>query len=250
MAKKTRKRTELRPTRIEPYPTAAAGSVMITQGNTRVLCTASLSMDVPRWIKLNEQGQPQHGWVTAEYAMLPGSTPDRKRRGPDSRGTEIQRIIGRALRAAVDLTRMPTLAVTVDCDVVVADGGTRTASITGGFVALAQALGVARERGLLAANPILSEVAAVSVGIVDGQTHLDLDYPLDARADVDLNVAMNGKGRFIEVQGAGEHGTFGRDQLDELLDLATKGVKQLIRVQRDAMASIRPSAASRGFPIL
>ncbi len=232
---KPRRRDQLRPVTIRPFPAAAPGSVMIEQGQTRVLCTASVSAEPPRWIPTDEQGNPRHGWVTAEYAMLPGSTPDRKRRGPDSRGTEIQRLIGRTLRAAVDLEKMPGVAITCDCDVVVADGGTRTASITGAFVALAMAVRWARQQGRIARDPILGPVAAVSAGIIDGQPHLDLDYELDVRAEVDLNVAMNHRGRFVEVQGTGEAGVFSRAQLDAMLDLAGKGIRRLIRIQRDAL---------------
>jgi ribonuclease PH len=168
--------------------------------------------------------------------MLPGSTPDRKRRGPDSRGTEIQRLIARVLRAAVDLEKMPGVLITCDCDVLNADGGTRTASITGAYVALARAIAVARKRGLIEKNPILGSVAAISVGIVDGKVYLDLDYPLDVRADVDMNVAMNHRGDLIEVQGTGEQGVFSREQLDAMLDLAGKGVRRLQRIQRAALA--------------
>jgi ribonuclease PH len=228
-------RTGLRPTSIEPYPTGAVGSVMITQGSTRVLCTASLADEVPGWLVDRETGEPRRGWVTAEYAMLPGSTPHRKRRGPDSRGTEIQRLIGRALRAAVDLEALRGVTITCDCDVITADGGTRTASITGAFVALAQAIGAARERGLVAGDPIHGPVAAVSVGVVDGAPRLDLDYDLDSAADVDMNVAMNHHGDFVEVQATGEQGTMSRDQLDALLDLATGGIRELMDLQRTAV---------------
>jgi ribonuclease PH len=229
---KTRKRTDLRPTTIKRYPTAAAGSVMIEAGKTKVLCTASISASPPKWLPKDDEGNYVSGWVTAEYNMMPGSTPDRKRRGPDSRGTEIQRLIGRVLRAAVDLEKMPGVAITCDCDVVVADGGTRTASITGAWVALAQAVAVAQKNGLITKNPLIGPVAATSVGIIDGKPTLDLDYPLDVRAEVDMNVAMNHKGDFIEVQGTGEKGTFSRNELDALLDLAGKGIRQLIKLQR------------------
>lgn len=232
---KTRKPTELRPTTIESYPTAAAGSVMIEAGKTKVLCTASISKDPPKWLPRDEDGNFTSGWVTAEYNMMPGSTPDRKRRGPDSRGTEIQRLIGRVLRASVDLEKMPGVAITCDCDVVVADGGTRTASITGAWVALSQAIGQAKKEGLIKGEPRLGPVAAVSVGVIDGKPTLDLDYPLDVRAEVDMNVAMNHKGDFIEVQGTGEKGTFSRGELDALLDLAGKGIKRLIKIQRAAV---------------
>lgn len=222
----------MRDVSIEPYPSRAAGSVVITQGETRVLCTASVADEVPRWLVDPATGQATRGWVTAEYSMLPGSTPGRKKRGPDSRGTEIQRLIGRVLRAAVDLEKMPGLAITCDCDVLYADGGTRTASITGAFVALAQAVAAARKDELITADPIIGPVAAVSVGVVDGAAYLDLDYPLDVRADVDMNVAMNHRGDFIEVQGTAEGATFGRDMLDRLLDLAAGGIRKLIKLQR------------------
>ena len=227
---------QLRPVTIEPFPSSAAGAVLITQGQTRVLCTASLCAHVPPWVRRDESGVPAHGWVTAEYAMIPGSTPDRVKRGPSSRGTEIQRLVARSLRAAVDLHQMPTVMVTVDCEVLVADGGTRTASITGGYVALQQALAAAKRQGLLETDLAAAQIAAVSVGIVDGQAVLDLDYPLDSRAEVDLNVVMTGDGAFIELQGTGEKGTFSRGQLDELLDLATAGIDRLMQVQRAALA--------------
>ena len=226
---------ELRPTTLEPFPSAAAGSVLITQGQTRVLCTASVCGNVPKWIERDDDGNPAHGWVTAEYAMIPGSTPDRVRRGPSSRSTEIQRLIGRSLRAAVDMSRMPTIAVTVDCEVLYADGGTRTASITGGYVALRQALRAARESGLLQHDPVVDQIAAVSVGVVDGKPVLDLDYPLDSRAEVDLNVVMTGEGKFIELQGTGEKGDFDRDELNAMLDLATGGIERLMRVQTSVL---------------
>ena len=225
----------MRPVTIERYETRAAGSVIINQGDTRVLCTASIADQVPRWLIDKKTGEATTGWVTAEYSMLPGSTPDRKRRGPDGRGTEIQRLIGRCLRASVDMDKMPGLAITCDCDVLCADGGTRTASITGAFVAMALAIQHARDTGLITQNPIHGALAAVSVGIIDGVPYLDLDYPLDVRADVDMNVAMNHKGDFVEVQGTAEGATFSRTELDQLLDLAGKGIKQLMRVQRAAI---------------
>ena len=230
-----RPRDEMRPVTIEPFPSAAAGSVLITQGETRVLCTASVNPDVPKWIPRSEQGVPEHGWVTAEYAMIPGSTPDRVRRGPSSRSTEIQRLIARSLRAAVEMSKMPTLAVTVDCEVLYADGGTRTASITGGYVALCRALQASQASGLLRHDPRAARIAAVSVGIVDGQPTLDLDYPLDSRAEVDLNAVMNDRGAFVELQGTGEKGTFTREQLDAMLELATQGIAELDAVQRAAL---------------
>ncbi len=234
----TRRWNELRPVSIERFPktgAAAPGSVLISQGGTRVLCTASVSADLPAWLRPAKGEPPTRGWVTAEYAMLPGSTPDRARRGPNSRATEIQRLMGRVLRAAVDLDRMPGLLITCDCDVVTADGGTRTASITGACVALADALAWAQAHGLLKKNPLRGPVAAVSVGLIDGKPRLDLDYELDVRAEVDLNVAMNHRGRYIEVQGTGEKGDFSRAELDALLNLAGKGIRQLMKIQRAAL---------------
>lgn len=230
-----RRADQLRSVTIEPYPTAAPGSVVITQGQTRVLCTASLSTDVPPFIPRDEDGVAERGWVTAEYAMLPGSTPDRKRRGTDSRATEIKRLIGRSLRAAVDMNKMPGLAITCDCDVLHADGGTRTASITGAYVALARAVEAARRDGLIQRNPLIGPVAAVSVGVVDGKAYLDLDYELDVRAEVDMNVAMNHRRQFIEIQGTGEDNTFSRDQLNKLIDLAERGIRKLVQTQRAAL---------------
>ena len=208
---------------------------MITQGSTRVLCTASIDQKVPRFLIDSATGEPRSGWVTAEYAMLPGSTPQRKARGADSRGTEIKRLIGRVLRAAVDLDAMPGVSITCDCDVVVADGGTRTASITGAFVALGQAVAFGRREGLIKRKVIRGPLAAVSVGIVAGKPFLDLDYALDSRADVDLNVAINDRGEFVELQGTGERATFSREQLDVLLDLAATGIRKLMRIQRAAL---------------
>jgi ribonuclease PH len=233
-----RKPNQLRAVAIEPFPTAAPGSVVITQGGTRVLCTASIAQEVPAFLMDKVTGQPKRGWVTAEYNMLPGSTPQRKQRGGDSRGTEIQRLIGRCLRAAVDLDAMPGVAITCDCDVLTADGGTRTASITGAYVALAQAVGHARARGLITKDPLRGRgpVAAVSVGIIDGVPTLDLDYALDVRAEVDMNVAMNHQGRFVEVQGTAEGAVFARKELDELLNLATGGIRKLIALQRRVIA--------------
>ncbi|MEM9415490.1 MAG: ribonuclease PH [Planctomycetota bacterium] len=232
-----RRNNQLRPTTIKPFKTNAPGSVVIAMGNTRVLCTASIADQPPRWIKRDDDGNPVHGWVSAEYSMLPGSTPDRKRRGTDGRSTEIQRLIGRVLRAGVDMDKMPGLSITCDCDVLSADGGTRTAAITGAWVALAQAIQHARKEKRITTQPLLGSVAAVSVGVIDGKPYLDLDYPLDVRAEVDMNVAMNHKGQFIEVQGTGEQGTFSRDELDTLLDLAGKGIKRLMTIQRAAVKS-------------
>ncbi len=232
---------QLRPVTIEPFETAAAGSVIISAGRTRVLCTASIAGDTPPWIKKDEHGRAVQGWVTAEYAMMPGSTPERQRRREDGRSTEIRRLIGRAVRAAVDLKQMPGLSITLDCDVLLADGGTRTASITGAWVALAQALDKAGADGRIdtGAMPLVTQVAAVSVGIVDGSPVLDLDYPLDSRAEVDMNIVMNDRGGFIEVQGTGEAGTFTRAELDALLSLGERGIAELMKIQRDALARLR-----------
>lgn len=228
----TRPRDQLRPVTIEPFPTAAPGSMVITQGGTKVLCTASIADQPPPWIKKDENGVPVHGWVTAEYNMLPGSTPGRKKRGPDSRGTEIQRLIARALRAVVDLDKLPGVAITCDCDVLVADGGTRTASITGACVALRQAIEHAKAAGRITGEPMTGCVTAVSVGIVDGEPVLDLDYELDVRAEVDMNVAMVDAAKFVEVQGTGEKALFDRGQMNAMLDLAEKGIKELLALQQ------------------
>ncbi|MCH8823943.1 MAG: ribonuclease PH [Planctomycetes bacterium] len=234
----TTQQETIRPTTIEPYPTGAAGSILITAGKTKVLCTASIADDVPGWLIDKETGKATQGWVTAEYSMLPGSTPQRKKRGPDSRGTEIQRLIGRSLRAAVDLNKMPGLSITCDCDVLVADGGTRTASITGAFVALSQALQTDKAKALISSDPIIGPIAGISVGIIDGKPRLDLDYILDVAAEVDMNVAMNHLGEFVEVQATGEKGTISREQFDVLLDLATSGIKELMALQRMALEGI------------
>jgi len=225
---------QTRPIRLElGYTDATPGSVLISMGGTRVLCTASVDNDVPRWMR--DSGK---GWVTAEYGMLPGSSPERVRRDHISggRAKEISRLIGRSLRAAVNLRAMADLMVRVDCDVIQADGGTRTAAITGGWIALHQALSHAVELGWINEVPIVDEIAAISVGIIDGEPMLDLDYELDVNADVDMNVVMSGRGLFIEVQGTAEKAPFTRDELDLLLDLATKGNSELHALQREAVA--------------
>ncbi|MBK6917058.1 MAG: ribonuclease PH [Deltaproteobacteria bacterium] len=230
---------QLRPCTIEPgFIGQALGSALIATGRTRVICTASVEERAPSWL----QGG---GWVTAQYAMLPGATAPRGSRDPGGRGKEIQRIIGRGLRAAVDLSQLvgPTgpLSIVCDCDVIEADGGTRTASITGAFVALSIALSKLRAQGRLATDPIVAPVAAVSVGLVgEAQTAmLDLAYEEDASAVVDLNVvALAGRG-LVEVQGTGEHGTFSRAQLDALLDLAESGIASLVDAQRQALEGVR-----------
>lgn len=230
-----RKANELRPIRIERHAlTRAPGSVLFEAEGTRVLCTAMVSADLPPWMRNQEEPR---GWITAEYNMLPASVaPGRKQRKQDGRGTEIQRLISRVLRAAVDLPRMPGLLVTCDCEVLAADGGTRTAAITGAWIALVDALREAQTQGLLKEDPLVGQVAAVSVGIVDGVPTLDLDYALDSRAEVDMNVAMNSSGRFIEVQGTGEAGTFSREEMDSMLDLAADGIRKLMELQKAALS--------------
>ena len=223
---------QLRPVSIETgAQTYAEGSALITMGDTRVLCAVSVEDDVPRFLKGSGRG-----WVTAEYAMLPRATHTRSRRETTPRGRtqEIQRLIGRSLRAAVNMDELGERTLTVDCDVLQADGGTRTAAITGAYVALRQALEVLRERGDLREIPIKSGVAAVSVGIVEGEPMLDLCYEEDSRAEVDFNIVMTHAGEFVEVQGTGEGGTFTRAQLDALLSLAQDGISQLAKIQRSA----------------
>ena len=202
-----------------------------------MLCTVSIGTEPPRWL-LGPDGVARRGWVTAEYAMLPGSTPSRKPRGSDGRATEIQRLIARALRAAIDLEHIPGLTFTCDCDVLAADGGTRTASITGACVALRQAVLHAMRQGLIARDPWRGYVAAISAGVVDAEPVLDLDYALDSRADVDLNVVMDQRGGLIEVQGTGERCSFDRAQLDRMLDLAAGGIRGLIALQRRCVAGL------------
>ncbi|MEM9295512.1 MAG: ribonuclease PH [Planctomycetota bacterium] len=236
----TRPPSAMRAVSIEPFETSAAGSVLCKFGGTAVLCTASVADRPPPWIRTDDDGAPVHGWVTAEYNMLPGSTPDRKKRRTDGRSTEIQRLIGRSLRAGVNLDAMPGVSVTCDCDVVRADGGTRTASITGAAVALAQALHAEKQAGRLDPNatPMAHLVSAVSVGIVDGRPVLDLDYVLDSSAEVDLNVVMLSDGRLVEVQGAAEQEAFSRDQLTAMLDLAESARDTLANAQRDGLARL------------
>ena len=229
-----RRPDELRPLTITPdYLKSPEGSALIRAGDTWVICTASVEERVPQWLKEAGAG----GWVTAEYSMLPRSTGSRTSRNPSGRGKEIERLIGRALRASVDLAALGQRTITVDCDVLQADGGTRTAAITGGFVALALAL--RRLKGKVPRPPIREAVAAISVGIVDGEPRLDLPYAEDVKADVDMNVVMTAGGRFVEVQGTGEHATFDRAELDALCDLAHKGVKELVLAQQKALEAAR-----------
>jgi ribonuclease PH len=229
-----RRPDELRPLIIEPdYLKDPEGSALIRAGSTWVLCTASVEERVPPFLK--ESGT---GWVTAEYAMLPRATNTRSGRGPSGRGKEIERLIGRALRASIDLARLGPRTITIDCDVLQADGGTRTAAITGGFVALAIACRKVVAKWSIK-DPIREEVAAVSVGIVDGEARLDLPYAEDAKADVDMNVVITAAGRFVEVQGTGEHSTFDRAQLDAMCDLAAAGCRTLVGAQRAALAAAK-----------
>jgi ribonuclease PH len=222
----------MRPVTVEPgFVRTATGSALISVGETRVICTASAEVGVPRWL-----GGKGRGWVTAEYAMLPASTGDRKQRDstrgrPDGRTIEIQRLIGRSLRTIVDFEALGENTIWLDCDVLQADGGTRTASITGAFVALALACKVLQERELVSAWPLAGSVAAVSAGIVDGVPLLDLDYSEDSQAEVDANVVMTDDGGLIEVQATAERTPLSRAHLDELLLLAAQGIDELRTIQ-------------------
>jgi ribonuclease PH len=227
---------QLRPVQITtgtvPY---AEGSALIEMGHTRVLCAASVEEGVPSWMR----GQ-NRGWVTGEYAMLPRATHTRSRRernGPSGRSQEIQRLIGRSLRAAVNLELLANYTITVDCDVLQADGGTRTAAITGGFVALALAISYLHSAGSLAAHPLHYAVAAVSVGVVAGVPVLDLDYQEDSQAHLDCNIVQTAEGGFVEIQGTAEGAPASRAQLDELIDLASQGISELLLLQQAALQS-------------
>lgn len=218
------------------YTQFAAGSVLVEFGMTRVLCTASVEERVPPWLRGKGRG-----WVTAEYSMLPGSTSERNDReaakGKQSgRTQEIQRLIGRSLRAVTDLTVMGEVQITVDCDVLQADGGTRTASICGGYVALHDACSRLVAAKKMGAHPLTDQCAAISVGIVDALPYLDLDYSEDAGAEVDMNVVMTGEGRFVEVQGTAEGAAFSRSELDDLLGLAESGIARIFALQRELLA--------------
>ena len=217
------------------FTTNPAGSVLVEFGNTRVMCTASVEYGVPRFKR--DSGE---GWLTAEYAMLPSATHDRMPRESmkgkvKGRTHEISRLVGRSLRAAVDLEELGENTIQLDCDVLQADGGTRTASITGAYVALADAIAHLKAEGVVPGEPLLDPIAAVSVGIIDGEICLDLPYEEDSRAEVDLNVVMQESGDFVEIQGTGEHGLFGREELNEMLDVAQKGCRELIAAQKAAL---------------
>ena len=214
----------------------AAGSVLVEFGRTHVLCTASVETRVPPWLR----GQGR-GWVTAEYSMLPGSTQDRVEREaqkgrPSGRTQEIQRLSGRSLRAVTDLHMLGEVQITVDCDVLQADGGTRTASICGGYVALHDACTRLVQSKTLGAHPLTDQCAAISVGVVDTLPYLDLEYSEDVRAEVDMNVVMTGAGRFVEVQGTAEGLPFSRSELDQLLELADGGIREIFDLQREVLA--------------
>ena len=220
---------------IRNFTRYAAGSVLIKWGNTWVLCTASVSDKVPPFLK--DSGK---GWVTAEYSMLPSCTPDRKDRDIkklklDARSTEIQRLVGRSLRAAVDMDLLGERQITIDCDVLQADGGTRCASITGGMVALRDAVNRLLKDKVIAKDPIKHNIAAVSVGVCAGKPTLDLDYVHDSTAEVDLNVVMTDDGRFVELQGTAEHEPFTEDSLDALRALAKKGLKKIFALQKKSV---------------
>jgi ribonuclease PH len=238
MSNPPRSRQQLRPVSIQKnFIESADASLLYRSGNTMVLCTASVEESVPPWLLGQEKG-----WITAEYSMLPGSTSPRKGRDRggkvDGRTTEIQRLIGRSLRAVADLSALGPRTITVDCDVLQADGGTRTASITGGFLALVAAVEGVRDRLPDPETlPLRDSVAAVSVGVVQGEVWLDLDYQLDFAAAVDMNVVMTGKGQYVEVQGTGEEATFSETELAELLRVARTGILELTQIQRQHMSS-------------
>ena len=234
-----RKPSQLRPLKITPsYIKTADGSVLIEMGDTRVICTAKLEERVPPFLRNSGKG-----WITAEYGMLPGSSQQRIGR-ESSRGKvggrthEIQRLIGRSLRSVADLKSLGERSVWIDCDVIQADGGTRTASITGAYIALMEAVRVWRERGILSADPVKDAVAAVSIGIVDGKILLYLCYEEDSKADVDMNFVMTGSGKFIEVQGTAESAPFTKKQMERMAEIAHQGIKELLQAQKKVIASL------------
>jgi ribonuclease PH len=231
-----RKPDELRPLTITPdFSKYAEGSVLIAAGETQIICTASVEEKVPPFL----EGKGK-GWVTAEYAMLPRATHTRSGRNPGGRGQEIQRLIGRALRGAVDGRALGPRQITIDCDVIQADGGTRTAAITGGFVALALATRRLRAAGKIAKDPIKHAVAAVSAGIIDGEARVDLPYAEDSQADVDCNFVMTADGGFVEIQATAEKDAFSPEQYGQLVALATAAIKTLLARQREALERARP----------
>ena len=227
---------ELRPIRFErDYTEMTPGSVLATFGRTRVLCTVSVEDDIPRWLK----GQGR-GWVSAEYSMLPGASPERIRRSlTNGRSQEIQRLIGRALRSVTDLVALGEQSITVDCDVLQADGGTRTTGICGAYLALHDACTRLQAQGVIkGAHPLTDHLAAISVGIIEGEARLDLPYSEDSTAEVDFNVVMTGSGKFVEVQGTAEgaQAAFSRTELDSLIDLAAAGIDQIVGLQKEYLA--------------
>ena len=227
---------QLRPVTItRNFTCHAEGSVLIEFGNTKVICNASFDSGVPGFLRGKGTG-----WVTAEYGMLPRSTGSRMRREANQgkqggRTLEIQRLIGRSLRAIVDMDSLGENTIVIDCDVIQADGGTRTASITGAYVALVDAINNAKEKGLITADPLKGMIASISVGIYEGTPVLDLDYPEDSNAETDMNVVMNDEGKFIEVQGTAEGHAFSSEELNSMLDLANKGISELFEYQRNAL---------------
>lgn len=235
-----RKADELRPVKITPnFLPNAEGSALIEMGNTKVICTASVEDRVPPFLR--NQGK---GWVTAEYGMLPRSTGTRTQRessrgGPSGRTQEIQRLIGRSLRAVIDMTMTGERTIMVDCDVIQADGGTRTASITGAYVALVLAVRKMMDNRQIKRSPITNEIAAVSVGIVGGKPVLDLNYVEDSSAEVDMNIVCTGNGKFIEVQGTAEHAPFSPEEMNDMVALARKGIERLLMFQRYALSETK-----------
>jgi len=235
---------QLRTIRLEPgFAPHATGSVLAAYGDTRVICAATLEAEVPGWMKKEER---RGGWLTAEYSMLPYSTHERKRRDIargklDGRTVEIQRLIGRSLRAVTDLSKLPGYTLWLDCDVLQADGGTRTAAITGAWVAARLAVSRLMACGKLGESPFTDTLAAVSVGVWNGLEVLDLNYQEDRDAEVDFNVVMTGSGQYVEVQGSGEEATFSRTQLDALLELAARGIGTLTDFQRQCLEAAQPS---------
>jgi ribonuclease PH len=234
-----RKPLQMRPLKITPrYIKTADGSVLIEMGDTKVICTAKFEARAPQFLRNSGRG-----WITAEYGMLPGSSQTRigreaARGRVGGRTHEIQRLIGRSLRAIADLKGLGEHTIWVDCDVIQADGGTRTASITGAYVALVEAVKNWLNRGVITADPIKDSVAAVSIGIIDGKIHLDLCYEEDSRADVDMNFVMTGSGKFIEVQGTAENSPFTRKQMQRMAEIAQQGIKELLKAQKKAIASL------------
>jgi ribonuclease PH len=240
-----RKPAQLRPIKITPsYLKTADGSVLIEMGDTKVICTAKLEERVPPFLRNSGKG-----WITAEYGMLPGSSQTRIGR-ESSRGKiggrthEIQRLIGRSLRAVADLRSLGEKTIWIDCDVIQADGGTRTASITGAYVALVEAIHAWLAGGVLSVDPIKDSVAAVSIGIIEGKILLDLSYEEDSKADVDMNFVMTGKGKFIEVQGTAESAPFTRGQMERMAEIAQAGIKELLKNQKKTIATLSPVAST------